>query len=86
MVAHKIAHNTMSHDACLAGQHLKGLSNVVFDLLSYDETCDGKRHRLAYDHPSDAVLNQRFHYHLPSQIPESFTISPLPDEISSWVC
>jgi hypothetical protein len=41
---------------------------------------------LAYDHPSDAVLTQRFHFQLPSQIPESFTISPLPDEISSLVC
>ena len=86
MVAHEIARDTMSHDACLAGQHLKGLSNVVPDLLSYDGTRDGKRHPLAYDHPSDAILTQRFHSHLPSQIPESFTISPLPDEISSWVC
>jgi hypothetical protein len=66
--------------------HIKGLSNVVPDLLSDDGTHDGKRHPLAYDHPSDAVLTQRFYSHLPSQIPESFTISPLPDEISSWVC
>ena len=42
---------------------------------------------LAYDHPSDAVvLTQHFHFQLPSQILESFTICPLPDEISSWVC
>jgi hypothetical protein len=86
MVAHEIVHDTMSHNACLAGQHLKGTVNVVSDLLSYDGTRDGKRHPFAYDHPSDAVLTQRFHSHLPSQIPESFTISPLPDEISSWVC
>ena len=77
MVAHEIAHDTMSHNACLAGQHLKGLSNIVPNLLSYDGTRDGKRHPLAYDHPSDAILTQRFHSHLPSQIPESFTISTL---------
>jgi hypothetical protein len=46
MVAREIAHNTMSHNACLAGQHLKGTANVVADLLSYDGTHDRKRHPL----------------------------------------
>jgi hypothetical protein len=83
---HMIARDIMSHNACLATQHIKGTANAVADLLSYDGTRDGKRHPLAYDNPSDAVLTQRFHSHLPSQIPESFTISPLPGEISSWIC
>ena len=86
MVAREIAHDTMSHNACLAGQHLKGTANAVANLLSYDGTHDGNRHPLANDHPSDAVLTQRFHSHLSSQIPESFTISQIPDEISSWIC
>ena len=38
MVAREIVHGTMSHNACLAGQHLKGTANVVSDLLSYDGT------------------------------------------------
>ena len=41
---------------------------------------------LAYHNLSEAVLTQRFRSHLPSQISESFTISPLPEEISSWIC
>ena len=87
MVALEIAHDIMFNNACLATrQHIKGTANVVADLLSYDGTHDRKRHPLAYNNPSDAVLTQRFHTHLPSQIPESFTISPLPDEIFSWIC
>jgi hypothetical protein len=33
---------------------------------------------LAYDHPSDAVLTQRFHFQLPSQIPDSGVLHDLP--------
>ena len=43
---HMIARDIMSHNACLATQHIKGTANAVADLLSYDGTHDRKRHPL----------------------------------------
>jgi hypothetical protein len=70
---------------CLASQHIKGDENVVSDLLSFAGNVRGYDHPLALDIPSDLTLTQRFHDHLPQLIPEGFAISPLSNEISSFV-
>ena len=86
LAARHLATLLMNHGCCIASQHIKGELNVVADLLSFvGEDDRGKHHPLAHDHPPNDVLTQRFHDHLPSQVPESFAISQLPNEILSWV-
>ena len=86
MVARTLAKLLMTHNCCLASQHLKGELNLVADWLSFvgSET-RGKAHPLAFDDPPDDILTDRFHQSLPSQIPENFAISTLPNEILCWV-
>ena len=84
-VARKLARVLLKYDCCLASQHLKGELNVVADLLSFDGEERGKRHPLAFDHPPNDVLTERFRKYLPTQVTEDFAISQLPDEISSWI-
>lgn len=55
------------------------------DLLSFAGSVRGYKHPLVPDSPSDSVLTQRFHSHIPQLIPKGFDISPLPIEISSFV-
>jgi hypothetical protein len=85
MVARQLASLLHIHDHCLATQHIKGDANVVANLLSFAGPDRGKAHPLAYDSPTDDLLTQRFHQHLPDQIPEIFAISPLPKKDLSWV-
>jgi hypothetical protein len=87
MVAREIASVLMTHQCCLASQHIKGDENLIADLLSFtsQHRSGGKTHPIAYDDPSDDELTRRFHLCFPSQIPQKFKISPLPNEILSWV-
>ena len=85
IVARKLARVLMTHRCCLASQHLKGESNLVADYLSFTGSDRGKKHPLAFDEPADDVLTARFHSQLSSQIPESFAISTLPNEVLSWI-
>jgi hypothetical protein len=85
LVARKVATLIMESPHCLASQHIKGKLNVVSDLLSFEKSDRGYLHPLAYDSPADDILTQRFHSHLPTQIPQGFNISPLPNEILSWI-
>ena len=85
-VARHLATILLEFDCCIASQHIKGEMNVVADLLSFTgEGERGKDHPLAYDNPPNDILTQRFHSHLPSQVPENFAICQLPSEILSWV-
>lgn len=83
-VARKIASLLMGFQCCLASQHIKGELNLVADLLSFSGEGRGKRHPLAFDDPPNDELTARFLSTLPSQVPASFVISQLPDEILSW--
>jgi len=66
-------------------QHIQGAHNVVADILSYSGKDRGKPNPLTVDSPPDDVLTQRFHSLIPQFIPQNFSISPLPNEILSWV-
>lgn len=85
LAARQLATLLLHEDHCLASQHIKGEQNLIADLLSFAGTHRGKRHPIAHDNPSDSELTQRFHIHYPSQIPENFSISPLPRKILSWL-
>ena len=84
-VARKIAQLLIDFRCCIASQHLKGELNVVADLLSFaGDGSRGKDHPIAADMPANDELTRRFLVHYPSQVPASFAISQLPDEILSW--
>ena len=83
--ARHLATIVLGADCCLASQHIKGIHNVVADLLSYVGNSRGKPHPIAADDPPDDVLTNRFHSSFPEQIPSNFEISHLPDEINSWL-
>jgi hypothetical protein len=85
LIARKLARLIIDSTHCLASQHIKGEQNTVSDLLSYAGAVRGYSHPLAPDFPSDPVLTARFHLHLPQLIPAGFAISPLPNEIFSFV-
>jgi hypothetical protein len=85
VVARKVARLILGSGHCLASQHLKGELNIVSDLLSFEGESRGKPHPLAYDFPNDELLTTRFHEHLPTQIPQAFCISRLPNAILSWI-
>lgn len=84
-VARKLAELLIEHKCCLASQHLKGELNVVADLLSFaGDDSRGKKHPIAADRPANDELTRRFLTSYPSQVPENFAISQLPEEILSW--
>lgn len=84
-VARTLAATVLQANCCLASQHLKGSHNTVADLLSFrGSDIRDKPHPIAHDDPSDTELTNRFHLYFPTQIPQNFVISPLPDEINSW--
>jgi hypothetical protein len=83
--ARQMATLVINSDHCLASQHTKGEANLVADLLSWSGCVRGTPHPLAEDDPSDIDLTLRFHSHLPQLIPKAFKISPLPNEVLSWV-
>ena len=80
----------LSTDHCLASQHIPGKHNTVSDLLSFQGSdrkseFNGTVHPLSPCEISDEELTTRFHHHLPQLIPQDFKISPLPNEIESFV-
>jgi hypothetical protein len=88
VVAQKVALLALDAGCGLASQHLQGDLNAVADLLSFAggiTRAGGKRHPVAFDDPPDDILTQRFHLCYSEQMPETFRMSPLPNEISSWV-
>jgi hypothetical protein len=88
VVARHVALLVLSVGCCLASQHIQGDPNTVADLLSFARgttRAGGKRHPIAFDDRLNDILTQRFHLCHSEQIPQSFKISPLPSEISSWV-
>ena len=85
LVARKVAQLLMTFKCCLASQHVTGELNVVADLLSFAGKGRGKGHPLAFDDPSNDELTERFLTALPSQVPENFVISQLPEDILCWV-
>jgi hypothetical protein len=85
LIARQLARLIIDSSHCLASQHIKGDQNTVSDLLSFAGTARGYPHPLAHDFPSDSLLTQRFHAHIPQLIPKDFDISPLPSEISSFL-
>ena len=83
--ARHLAMVVLRADCCLASQHIKGVHNVVADLLSYAGDTRGKPHPIASDSPPNDVLTYRFHSYCPDQIPEHFTICQLPDDMTFWL-
>ena len=88
VVARHVALLVLNSSCCLASQHIQGDLNTIADLLSFAggiTRAGGKRHPIAFDDPPNDILTKRFHLCYSEQIPESFKISQLPSEISSWV-
>jgi hypothetical protein len=86
LISRKIALLISESQQGLCSQHLKGETNHVADWLSFtDQTRDGKRNPVAFDDPADDLLTHRLHSSVPQLIPQHFEISPLPDEILSFV-
>jgi hypothetical protein len=85
LIARQIARMIIQSTHCIASQHIKGELNIVADLLSYGPTRGDKPNPMAYDDPDNTTLTHRFHAHLPQFIPSTFEISPLPDDILSFV-
>ena len=83
--ARHLANTVLNADCCLASQHIRGVHNVVADLLSYVGDCRGKPHPLAWDDPPNDVLTRRFHSSYPDQIPSNFEICQLPEDVTSWL-
>jgi hypothetical protein len=83
-IAREIARDISNAGCQVTPQHLRGTLNDVSDLLSFAGTVRGKTNPLTIDNPSDDILTQRIHAYLPQIIPESFRISPLPDEVVSF--
>ncbi len=63
----------INNHCCLYSQHIKGVSNKVADALS-------RLHHYSPDQLTSFILQN-----YPSQVPPTFQIAPLPQEISSWV-
>jgi len=83
-VARKIAEIVLEREHCIASQHIKGEWNVVADVLSFEGNERGKPNPVAYDNPDDETLTQRIRTTFPSQVPETFAISPLPTNVFCW--
>ena len=70
-MARHLATIMIDHQACLYSQHIPGTNNVIADSLSRDF------------HIDTDTLSSLIHSHF--QVPDSFTIYPLTDEIVSWL-
>jgi len=84
-IARKLALLLLDSQHLLFTQHLRGVYNTVADILSYSGRARGKPNLLTADSPPDDVLTSRFHLLLPHLIPQTFQISPLPNDVLSWV-
>lgn len=85
MIAREIAEQVMRAKAQLASQHLPGPMNDVSDLLSFSGEVRGYTNPLTADDPSDEELTLRIHEKLPQIVPQTFKISPLPNDVLSFV-
>jgi hypothetical protein len=86
LIAWKVALLVNASSQGLCSQHLKGEWNHVPDWLSFTtQTRDGKANPVAFDDPDDATLTHRLHSLVPQLLPQDFKISPLPEEILSFV-
>jgi hypothetical protein len=87
IICRRLAHLMTESGNCLFGQHLKGSYNFVADWLSFagHHRDHDKPHPFAADEPPNDILTQRFHTYCPQLIPRTFSISPLPSEVSSFV-
>jgi hypothetical protein len=86
LIARKVALLVTESRQGLCSQHLKGGNNFIADWLSFTtQTRDAKKNPVAFDEPTDDILTDRFHSSFPQLIPQHFRISPLPDEILSFV-
>ena len=72
-VARWLAKTLIDHDAALYSQHIRGIHNIIADVLSRD--C----------HIPDTHLIHIFNLLLPEQTPPNLKISTLPQEIISWL-
>jgi len=73
IAARKYGEILLQADCCVYGQHIRGIYNNVADALS-------RKSEL-----SDKDLTSYILSNFSSQVPNYLTISPLPQEISSWV-
>jgi hypothetical protein len=86
IIARKVALLVTESRQGLCSQHLKGGNNFIADWLSFTtQTRDAKQNPVAFDDPTDDILTDRFHSAFPQLIPQRFKISPLPEEILSFV-
>jgi hypothetical protein len=86
IISRKIALLVTDSEQCLCSQHRKGGNNFIADWLSFTKhTRDSKQDPVAFDDPDDELLTNRFHLFVPQLIPQHFKISPLPEEILSFV-
>jgi hypothetical protein len=86
LIARKVAGLTAESQQCLCAQHLKGGSNFISDwLLFTTQARDGKTNPVAFGDPANDLLINQFHSSFPQLIPQHFEISPLPEEILSFV-
>ena len=68
-----LATTLISNNCSLYSQHIKGESNHIADSLSRDF------------HLNDSILIHKLRSAFHSQMPDHFTIYPLPAEITSWI-
>ena len=73
ILSRKLASLVIDSRICLYTQHIKGILNIVADILSRDF------------HLNDVILTELLLYFYPTQLPRSFKISPLPEEITSFI-
>jgi hypothetical protein len=73
MAARKYAEILLQDDCCLYSQHIVGKHNTFADILS-------RKFNLTNEDLTAFILS-----YFASQVPQSFTVSPLPPEIHSWL-
>ena len=75
-------------NCCLASQHIRGeLNTVAADLLFFSggiTRAGVKQHPIAFNNPQNVILTQQFHLYYPEQIPLTFDICQLSNQILSW--
>jgi len=72
-VARWLAKFMIENDAALYSQHIRGIHNIIADILSRD------------GHIPKAQLIHMFYLLFPTQTPTNFHLVPLPTEIISWM-
>jgi hypothetical protein len=73
MAARKYAEILLQADCCLYSQHIAGKHNTIADILS-------RKFDFTNEDLTTFILSNFAH-----QVPKSFTVSPLPPEILSWL-